>query len=510
MQETHINKFSTPFTPFFLRALKLSFLIVNIFLFSNLLLARELRGAWIATVKNIDWPSSPALAPEDQKKEFLEILNIAKKLKLNALFLHVRPNSDAFYASSIEPWSRFLTGSQGTSPSPFWDPLEFAIHEAHQKGIEIHAWINPFSAGTIKNAETSHPTHIVNSLPHAIREYGIYKWCDPSQEEVHLHISRVISDIVTRYKIDGVVLDDFFYPYPIKKAEDEIIDFPDQKNWTIYYSEGGSLSRESWRRNHVNRLIKNTYSTIKSIKPWVKFGISPFGIYRPGHPEGVTGLDQYAKLYADPLFWVQNGWCDYLSPQLYWPENSEGQCFSKLLDWWTAQSRPNLPIIPSLATYLVENSIKTTVTEISNQIKRVRSTIGTAGHVHFSMNIFKKDPKSLCSTLTENHYLFHELPPITYGYQKQDTFSSTTLTLSFESQSSLLKWNYPSVQINDIKFFSIYQKSGDTWNLIDLIGSNLKEYMIPSSLLFENKLTLGVSAVNLYNMESQMTTITLP
>ncbi len=126
------------------------------------------------------------------------------------------------------------------------------------------------------------------------------------------------------------------------------------------------------------------------------------------------------------------------------------------------------------------------------------------------MNIFKKDPKSLCSTLTENHYLFHELPPITYGYQKQDTFSSTTLTLSFESQSSLLKWNYPSVQINDIKFFSIYQKSGDTWNLIDLIGSNLKEYMIPSSLLFENKLTLGVSAVNLYNMESQMTTITLP
>ncbi|MCX5762893.1 MAG: family 10 glycosylhydrolase, partial [Gemmatimonadetes bacterium] len=277
---------------------------------------REFRGVWVASVSNIDWPSKPGLPTADQKAELLALLDRAQAEHLNAVILQVRPAADALYKSSIEPWSEYLTGTQGRAPVPAWDPLAFAVDEAHRRGLELHAWFNPYRARHPSAKGALSKRHIARTSPALVKKYGTQLWMDPGESAVRARTVRVVLDVVTRYDIDGVHLDDYFYPYK-EKTTRGTTEFLDDRSWKKYVKAKGKLSRDDWRRENVNVLVHQLYDRIHLAKPWVKFGISPFGIWRPGNPEQIKGFDAYEQLYADSKLWLEKGWVDYFTPQLY-------------------------------------------------------------------------------------------------------------------------------------------------------------------------------------------------
>ena len=286
---------------------------------------RQLRGAWIATVSNSSWPSAPGLSEDDAKTELTGILDKLAAAHFNTIFFQIRTESDALYASQLEPWSRYLTGTQGGDPG--WDPLTFAIAEGHRRGLEVHAWMNPYRALVTASAKAA-TNHVTKTLADAVVRYGTAAWMDPGSPEVRQHILDVISDVVGRYDVDGVHFDDYFYPYPVAGQT-----FDDD---ATFAANGNGQDRDDWRRSNVDTLIQATNELVGRLKPSVRFGVSPFGIYRPGMPEGITGLDAYAEIYCDPKKWIQEGWVDYLAPQLYWTTKSTKQDFGKLAAWWAA------------------------------------------------------------------------------------------------------------------------------------------------------------------------------
>jgi uncharacterized lipoprotein YddW (UPF0748 family) len=360
---------------------------------------REFRGVWVASVSNIDWPSRKGLSGEQQKAELLALLDKAAALKLNAVILQVRPMADALYASKREPWSEFLTGRAGQAPEPFYDPLELAVREAHARGLELHAWFNPYRARHPSATGPVPADHLIKTRPDLARPYGKHYWLNPTSAEVQDHSLNVILDVVRRYDVDGVHIDDYFYPYKEKDAAGKTIPFPDDDTWAAYQKAGGKLGRDDWRRDAVNRFIERMYREVKAARPWVKVGISPFGIWRPGHPEGITGLDQYAELYADAKLWLNQGWVDYFSPQLYWPIRQEKQSYPKLLDWWMLQNTKGRLMCPGNYTSRVTGKEKGwPASEIVEQIKVTRET-GAGGNVHFSMKALLQDTGGIAEAL---------------------------------------------------------------------------------------------------------------
>lgn len=341
--------------------------------------AREFRGAWIATVANMDWPSAPGLSAAQQKAELVALLDTAVRLRLNTVVFQVRPACDAFYASSLEPWSQYLTGYSGQAPQPYYDPLAFAIEEAHKRGLELHAWFNPFraraTAGTLESAN-----HVSHLHPEWVHEYNGQLWLDPGDPAVRDYVLRVIMDVVRRYDVDGVQFDDYFYPYPQADRN-----FPDDTTWRMYGMRGG-YSRDDWRRQNISQFIQNVYQNIKAAKPWVKFGVSPFGIWRPGNPQMIRGLDSYAKLYADSRSWLANGWVDYLSPQLYWAIDPPEHSYPALLSWWAAQNVKHRNLWPGLAAYQLPPL------EIARQILVTRAQPGASGELFFHLRNFLESP----------------------------------------------------------------------------------------------------------------------
>jgi uncharacterized lipoprotein YddW (UPF0748 family) len=346
--------------------------------------AREFRGVWVATVSNIDWPSKPGLPAEQQKAELIAILNKAQELHLNAVIFQVRPMADALYESKLEPWSEYLTGQIGKSPG--YDPLAFAILEAHARGLELHAWFNPYRARHPSAKSAAPDDHITRQRPDLAKPYGTHHWMNPTHPEVQERSLAVILDVVKRYDVDGVHIDDYFYPYKERDARKTVIPFPDDDTWEKYQKGGGKLSRDDWRRDAVNTFVKRMYADVKKAKPWVKVGISPFGIWRPGHPPGIAGLDQYTELYADAKLWLNEGWVDYFSPQLYWPIAQERQSFPKLLEWWAAENTKKRHLWPGLYTSRVTGQAKGWLAkEVVDQIEVTRKQKGAGGGVHFSM-----------------------------------------------------------------------------------------------------------------------------
>ncbi|MGC8669316.1 MAG: glycoside hydrolase family 10 protein [Chthonomonadales bacterium] len=348
---------------------------------------REFRGAWIATVNNIDWPSKPGLPVETQKSELLAILDRAAALHLNAVILQVRPACDALYASRYEPWSEYLTGAMGKAPEPLYDPLEFAVSEAHRRGLELHAWFNPYRARHPSAKSPITQDHVSKRYPAICKQYGRYLWLDPGEDLTKRHVLNVILDVVTRYDVDGVHLDDYFYPYKEKDAEGRDLDFPDEPSYRKYQQTGGKLSRDDWRRQNVDAFIETLYGAVKKRKPWVKVGISPFGIWRPGYPPQIQGFDAYSQLYADSRKWLQKGWLDYLAPQLYWPIARKAQSFQALLLWWIQNNVLRRHLWPGLYTSMVDGDAGKAwpVDEILNQVRLTRQEAGSGGAIHFSM-----------------------------------------------------------------------------------------------------------------------------
>ena len=343
---------------------------------------REFRGAWIAVVaSNQDWPSEPGLPVAQQKAELISLLDRAAQLHFNAVIFQVRPASDAIYASPIEPWSERITGTQGKAPVPFYDPLAFAIAEAHKRGLELHAWFNPFRATHPLADSRVALNHISKTHPELVRQYGRQLVLDPGEPAAQAHTLAVVMDVLKRYDVDGVTFDDYFYPYPEKDAAGRVMDFPDDASWQKYGLRSG-LSRADWRRQNVNQFIQKVYQSIKAAKPWVKFGVSPFGIWRPGFPKQIQGMDAYTNIYADSRLWLANGWLDYFSPQLYWPIAQTNHSFPVLLQWWRGQNVKGRHVWPSLNDVLAGNEFS--ANEIPRQIQIAREQSAN-GEIHFHL-----------------------------------------------------------------------------------------------------------------------------
>jgi uncharacterized lipoprotein YddW (UPF0748 family) len=349
---------------------------------------REFRGAWVATVANIDWPSLKTLTTQEQKAELLAILDRAVQLKLNTIIFQVRPACDALYASRLEPWSEYLTGTMGRPPEPFYDPLAFAVEEAHKRGLELHAWFNPYRARLLSAKSPVAATHVSKTRPQLVRQYGEFLWLDPGEKNVQDYSLSVVMDVVKRYDVDGIHFDDYFYPYKAHDGSGKELDFPDDSSWRRY-GAGGKLSRDDWRRENVNVFIQRVYKSIKAAKPWVKFGVSPFGIWRPKNPPQIKGLDAYASLYADSRKWLVNGWVDYFTPQLYWGIDPPDQSFPVLLRWWAEQNPKGRILCPGLDFTKVNGRSESRrgwqPQEIVNQIGLTRTQRGVNGHIHWNM-----------------------------------------------------------------------------------------------------------------------------
>ncbi|MCA1626023.1 MAG: family 10 glycosylhydrolase [Acidobacteria bacterium] len=420
--------------------------------------AREFRAVWVATVANIDFPSKATLSVEEQKAEILKTLDLARELKLNAVVFQVRPMCDALYDSKIEPWSEFLTGAMG-KPQNF-DPLQFVIVEAHQRGILVHAWFNPYRAYH-PAAKTVSENHISKRRPDLVRKYGKYLWLDPSERDVQSYSLSVILDVVKRYDIDGIHFDDYFYPYPEKDASGNRIEFPDEANWQKYKNTGGRLSRNDWRRKNVNDFIEAVGRETKRIKPYVLYGISPFGIWQPVPEKDIKGLNAYDELYADSRKWLQSGTVDYLTPQLYWETARKGLSFPVLLEWWQNQNVKNRHLWAGIATYRIGSNADFTASEIVGQIEKTRRIQPTPGNIQFSFKSLRNDLGNMQKLLKSNVYRSDALVPISNWIKMK---RPNAPRVKIQKDGDKLKINWQEQGKIPAFWFVVYAKDKNGWN----------------------------------------------
>lgn len=380
---------------------------------------REMRAVWIATVSNIDWPSEPGLSTAQQKAELRALFDRMKMLNMNTVIFQVRPATDAFYDSRFEPWSEYLTGEQGKAPDPYYDPLEFAIDEAHKRGLELHAWLNPFRARHSSAASEMHEMHLSEKQPFLIRNYGTHLWMDPGHPKAVDWSVEVVKDIVRRYAVDGIHFDDYFYPYKEYDENDNLIDFPDSSTYAAYIEEYGEIQRNDWRRQNVDHFIERTYHEIKNVDPKVRFGISPIGLWRPDHQgDEIWGFDAYEEIYADSRKWFNEGWVDYFTPQLYWPADQDGQRYKTLIEWWHHQNGKSRHFWPGNYTSRTAfGADPWTASEISKQIQITRDFSGTGGNVHFSMRVLMMNPDGLLDELMNLYHTPALVPASAWLYE---------------------------------------------------------------------------------------------
>lgn len=418
---------------------------------------REWRAIWVATVANIDWPSSPGLTVEQQKSEALAIIERAVDLNANVIVFQVRPHADALYHSDAEPWSAYLTGKQGRSPHPYYDPLRFWVHESHRRGLQLHAWFNPYRANHPANPGELHPRSLVRSHPEMVVKLGNagYWWMDPALDSVQQHSLAVITGVVSRYRIDGVHMDDYFYPY---ESYNDGKDFPDDASWAAYQAKGGELSRGDWRRAAVNRFIHSVASHVKRVKPDVAFGISPFGIWRPGHPKQIRGLDQYDKLYADARLWWNEGWVDYLTPQLYWPIAQVPQSFPVLLAWWQRENLKGRHLWPG--TSIARQRGESGAREIVGQMMISRAiTPESPGLCLFSAKWLMDDDDAVANALKNGPWREPALVPAS-PWLDDDAPDEPEITSCLRTPSGIaLKWKHRREALRWI----VWARRGGRW-----------------------------------------------
>ncbi len=419
---------------------------------------REFRGTWVACVWNEDWPSQPGLSVAKQKAELITIIERLQELNFNALIFQVRPEGDAVYSSQLEPWSAWINGTQGQSPEPFYDPLALAIAECHKRNIELHAWFNPYRAKTsVKQGQNVSP-HITITHPEVVYRWGNQLWMDPGLKVVQDRVYDVIMDVVHRYDVDGIHLDDYFYPYPIDGQS-----FGDQKTYGTYKEAGGELSLGDWRRENVNQMVLRLFHGIKAAKPHVKFGISPFGIYRSGEPASITGLDAYNVLYADSKKWLESGWVDYITPQLYWRIEQTRQSYPVLLRWWTeANIKQRHIYVGNNIGQLDGKAWKDTEIEKQVKISRNLLTEFSLGNIFFSMDSITQNRQGIADQFKQ---LIYPRPALVPTMAWRNTIPPSPPTV-LEVNHNRLSWK-PSDE-KEIRSWTLYKRIDNTWTL-DLI-----------------------------------------
>jgi uncharacterized lipoprotein YddW (UPF0748 family) len=448
--------------------------------------AREFRGMWIATVANIDFPSAPNLTVEQQKAEIVNLMNLAQELKMNAVIFQVRPMADALYQSEIEPSSWFLTGQMGKKLD--FDPLKFAIDEAHSRGILLHAWFNPYRVSHVTMKGEVAENHITKLRPDLVKTYNKGQILDPGEKDTQDYVSKVVLDVVRRYDIDAVHFDDYFYPY--KDANQS--DFPDDETYKKYKSSGGKLGRDDWRRKNVDDFIQNVAVEIKKIKPTVMFGISPFGIWKPNDID-IKGTSAYDTLYADSRKWLQEGWVDYLAPQLYWSSKKEGQKFPVLLNWWRGENKKKRHLWVGIAPYKVgdEKHPDFTPDEIVLQIDTTRGQLKDgAGAIHFSAKPILQNNSGIRDVLREKAYRGNALIPETPWIT---TTPPVAPELSFNKQTNgdiLASWKNTGKE-NAFRWI-LYWDDGKGWKPT-ILPPNLMEANLQAAM---NVQKIGIASVD--------------
>lgn len=421
---------------------------------------REFRGVWVASVANIDWPSSQGLTSMEQQQEFRELVAFHKANGMNALMVQVRPNGDAFYDSPFEPWSRWLTGKEGKAPDPYYDPLEFMVKECRQQQMELHAWINPFRAVFGGDTTDLDSSHIYFRFPDWVVSYGKHAYLDPGIPSVRDFVRNVIMDVVYRYDIDGVHFDDYFYPYKI-----DTLAFPDSTSFATYGE--GFDSIDDWRRHNINSFIQAVHDSIEAIKPEVKFGVSPFGVWRnrdkdPLGSDTQAGQTAYDDLYADVRLWLKNGWIDYVVPQIYFSIGYPPADYEKLLDWWSRNTFGRQLYIGQAAYKVNNNHDKRWInpSQIPDQIRLNRTTAQVDGSVYFSARSFTKNPLQLNEILRQSFYrypaLVPDMPWNTAG--KPAPAPPQNLKAARNGHQVLLQWEGNIHE--DIRYYIIYREEG--------------------------------------------------
>ncbi len=436
---------------------------------------REFRAAWVATVYNIDWPSKPGLSAATQQAEMRNLIARAAEYKLNAIIFQVRPNADALYFSNIEPYSHWVSGTMGKSSG--YDPLAFCIQEAHRNGIEVHAWFNPFRALPNASLPTS-SSHVTRTNPSEIKSFLAYKWMNPASNFARKRALDVMIDVARRYDIDGVHIDDYFYPYPeLDNNNNPKKQFPDGKS-------------PAARRGYVDDFVKQMYSSLKQVKPHLRIGISPFGIWKPGIPSGTTAsINAYEHLAGDSLKWLKNGWCDYLSPQLYWRINSP-QSYTRLIQWWRAESESTSsrrPVWPGIATDRVASTTDPgrPASEIINQVNLSRS-VGKnwAGHIHWSMKALIQNRGNVTTNLKSSTYATPALvPPMTWVSSKAP--AAPAVALSNNGGNLVASWK----PIPGVSKYAVQVRIGNTWQSVSVTYAN-------SIQLKGNPSAVAITAIN--------------
>ncbi len=417
-------------------------------------LAREFRGAWIACIYNIDWPSSPGLSSGAQQAEMRAMLDKLAALKMNAVIFQVRPQGDAVYSSSMEPWSTWLTGTMGRSPG--YDPLAFCIKEAHARGIEVHAWFNPFRALS-NNSQQVASNHVTRTAPSTTRKFGSMTWCDPAHPDTRTRALNVILDVVRRYDVDGVHLDDYFYPYP---------------SGNLRFADGKSPAE---RRAYVDGFVSNLYSAVKRQKSWVRVGISPFGIWRPGVPAGIeAGIDSYEQLAGDSRKWLKNGWVDYLAPQLYWRISPQKQSFPLLLTWWRQQG--SRPVWPGIATERIGGSDGRGAGEITSQIDLSRK-IGNNwnGHIHWSAKSLVRNQGGIATKLAGTYTQPAAIPPMPWLSTKAP--AAPGVSASAQGEATTVR----CTPAGNTAKLAVQAKIDGTWRTVKIVPASAPSVTIPSA-----------------------------
>ncbi len=362
----------------------------------------EFRGVWVATVDNIDWPSSKNLSTAQQKAEFIALLDMHKANGMNAMVVQVRPSTDAFYPSPYEPWSEWLTGTQGKPPGPYYDPLQFMLTETHKRGMEFHAWMNPYRANFNINKASISATHVTKLYPNWFLTYGDKKYFDPGNKEVQQYVTNVVKDVVSRYDIDAIHFDDYFYPYRIAGKE-----FPDNANYVKY---GNGMNKDDWRRSNTDSIIVMLSRAIKKENAKCQFGISPFGVWRNIDKDSINGSNtkagqtNYDDLYADILLWLKNDWIDYVAPQLYWEFEHKAAPYQILIDWWNTHNYGKNCYI-GLGYYKAgSNANWKDKTQMPRMIKALRAAENINGMIFFSSKSFNKNPNGWNDSLRLNYF----------------------------------------------------------------------------------------------------------
>jgi len=461
---------------------------------------REIRGAWVSTVHNGTWPSRTGLSQQAAKSELLALFDALAAAHMNAVFLQVRPESDALYASILEPWSRFLTGTQGQSPG--WDPLAFAVAEAHTRGLELHAWVNPYRGMTSTSVVTA-ANHVTRMLPDRAYPYGAQLWMDPGAPEVRAHIIDVVRDIVTRYDVDGLHFDDYFYPYPVAGTP-----FPDDVTYDAYVTGGGALDRNDWRRSNVNTLVREVSELVAQVRPDVRFGISPFGIHRPGMPAGITGLDAFAELYCDAPRWMNEGWVDYVAPQLYWPTTRTAQAFGKLVTWWAGLAQNGRSVIIGHDLTRI-GTPEWPLSEISQQVKLSRDERpkGVRGNLFFTAKALATDQLGVRTELASTYWSVNAATPL-LATAGNATLATPVVTAAGNTVQLAAPAPAPApAPAVRLRAWAIHRRIGIRWKLAELV---MAKPGIPTATLSLPPGDYAISAIDRRGVESAGALLTVP